>query len=519
MSRGVGSGLAGGRAVLALVACLTGGLLAAGTAQAYEPTGSDFRISNVFTDGEADRVGTDSAVAYNPIANEYLVVFRADPATDNEFEIYGRRVSAAGAPLGTDFRISNVGTDGDAARDADAPAVAYNQGTNEYMVVWSGDPLPADEEHEIYFQRVSAAGAPDAQGDVRVSNVDPGGPDRDAERPSVAANPETSQYLVTWQADDDEVDDKLEIYSRLISGAGVPVVSGDERISNGAPDSEQTFDSLAPDVAYNPASNEYLIVWQGEAFVDHPGLAEIFAQRVNTAGEPDDVQGDLRVSDLGADTATDRDGLVPAVAYNPINNAYLVVWRDDGYEGAADNEYEIFGQRISAIGDEQANDFRVSAVGTDGDAARLAGPPDVSFSTSGSEYLVVWHGNPLAMSGELEVYGQRLDANGGQLDGDQRISTAGAENDPMIDAEDPSVTFGSGSNSFLAAWTADDLGTNEEFEIFGRFLAPAPVVATPPPPQRAYELPKKKCKKKKKKKKKGKSAAAAKKKKKKKKKC
>jgi hypothetical protein len=524
MFRGEGRGLSGGRASLAVCACLIACLtatIAAGTAHAYVPTGSDFRISNVFTDGDASRVGTDSAVAYNSAQNEYLVVFRADPTTNDEFEIYGRRVNAAGAPLGSDFRISAVGDDGDADRDAEAPDVAYNAAAGQYLVVWSGDDLPADEEHEIFAQRVTAAGAPVSLTDIRISNVDPGGAERDAELPAVTADPEANRYLVSWQADDDELDDKLEIYARLVSGAGTPDAAGDFRISNGAPDSEQTFDAVASDAVYNSAANEYLVVWQGEAFEATPGLAEIWAQRVSAAGVPNDGQGDLRVSDVGADNAA-RDGLAPAVAYNPANNAYLVVWRDDGFTGAADNEFEIFGQRMSAIGDEQADDFRISTVGTDGDASRAADAPDAAFSTAAGEYLVAWHSDGLATEDEHEIFGQRLTANGGGLDGDQRISSAGSDGVPSIDALDPSVAFGSASNRFLTTWSADDLGTNDEFEIFGRLLAPAPTTGAPPPPppERAYELPKK-CKKKKKKKKKGKSLAAAakKKKKKKKKKC
>jgi hypothetical protein len=518
MSRGEGTGITGGRLLLAVFACLVGLIAAGGTAHAYVPTGSDFRISNVFTDTDATRAGTDSAVAYNSSANEFLVVFRADVQADNEFEIYGRRVNAAGAPLGVDFRISNVGNDLDATRDAEAPDVAFNAASGEYLVVWSGDQI-GNEEHEIYLQRVSAAGVPHADGDVRVSNVDPGGPERDAELPSVSADPEANRYLVSWQADDDEVDDKLEIYTRLVDGVGVPDPLGDERISNGAPDSVQTFDAVASDVAYNAAANEYLVVWQGEAFEAAPGVAEIWAQRVSAAGVPDDVQGDLRVSDLGSDTNPDQDGLAPALAYNPFNNTYLVVWRDDGYTGAADGEFEIFGQRMSAIGDEQLDDFRLSAVGDDGDAGRAAGAPAAAFNGT-SEYLVAWDGDGLTTDDEFEVFTQRLSANGDPIGGDTRVSSAGPDGENSRHAIDPALAFGAGSNQYLATWTADDLATNNEDEIFGRRLAPVPVKAAPPPPppRRAYKLPKK-CKKKKKKKK-GKSlAAAAKKKKKKKKKC
>ena len=237
MSRGAEKGPRGRAAVLALAVGLVAGAFAA-SAHAYVPTGSDFRISNVFTDGDATRVGTDSAVAYNSSANEYLVVFRADPVTDDEFEVYGRRVSAAGVPQGSDFRISNVGTDGDPLRSAETPAVAFNAASGEYLVVWSGD-QQADEEHEIYGQRVGTGGVPNAQGDFRISVVGTNGDgDRDAFSPAVAANPEAGGYLVTWQADDLPTEGREEIFGRLVSSLGVPGATEEFRYSEVGPDSD-----------------------------------------------------------------------------------------------------------------------------------------------------------------------------------------------------------------------------------------------------------------------------------------
>src|SRR5687768_4063715 len=46
------------------------------------------------------------------------------------------QAQAAFGPLDADFRISNVGTDADAARDATNVAVAYNPTANEYLVTW-----------------------------------------------------------------------------------------------------------------------------------------------------------------------------------------------------------------------------------------------------------------------------------------------------------------------------------------------------------------------------------------------
>ena len=55
-----------------------------------------------------------ASVAYNSHANEYLVVWHGNGlATDGGVEVFGQRVSAIGAELGGDFRISTTGSDGD----------------------------------------------------------------------------------------------------------------------------------------------------------------------------------------------------------------------------------------------------------------------------------------------------------------------------------------------------------------------------------------------------------------------
>ena len=118
------------------------------------------------------RDGAAAAVAYNATVNEYLVSWTADGlAVGDELEVFGQRVSAAGTEVGTDFRISNVGTDNDAGRDAGGSAVAYNATANEYVVTWAGDGLATDNENEVFGQRVSAAGARGRHDDFRISNV------------------------------------------------------------------------------------------------------------------------------------------------------------------------------------------------------------------------------------------------------------------------------------------------------------------------------------------------------------
>jgi len=91
-------------------------------------------------------------------------VWRGDdntaPLVNDEYEVFGQRVDAAtGAQIGADFRLSDMGPDGDANYDAFDPAVAYNRTNNQYLVVWYGDddtPPLVDGEYEVFGQRFAS---------------------------------------------------------------------------------------------------------------------------------------------------------------------------------------------------------------------------------------------------------------------------------------------------------------------------------------------------------------------------
>src|SRR5262245_1151572 len=243
----------------------------------------------------------DPAVAYNPPANEYLVVWEgndtAGPLGNTGQEIYGQRLSAAGGQVGAhDFRLSDMGTEGDTSFNAFEPAVAYNGASNEYLVVWSGDdntgPL-VDQEYEIFGQRVSAAtGAEVGANDFRISDM---GPDGDtgfgAFDSAVTYNGTNNEYLVVWSGDDNTgplAKDEFEVFGQRLAATGAEVGENDFRLSDLGPDGDTRFGAGSPAVAYNRASNEYLVVWGGD---DNTGQlandeSEIFGQRYAAPDPP-----------------------------------------------------------------------------------------------------------------------------------------------------------------------------------------------------------------------------------------
>jgi len=451
---------------------------------------NDFRLSDMGPDGDANCGAGIPAVAYNSTEDEYLVVWSGDDGTgglvDEEYEIFGQRVSAAtGAEIGADFRLSDMGPDGDANYDAGVPAVAYNSAGNEYLVVWNGDddtgPL-VDEELEIFGQRVAATGAEIGANDFRLSDMGPGGDaSYDARHPAVAYNSTDDEYLVVWEGDDDTgllVDEELEIFGQLVDAATGAEIGSDFRLSDMGPDGDANYDASSPAVAYNSAEDEYLVVWYGDddtgALVD--GEFEVFGQRVSVTGAEIGAN-DFRLSDMGPDGHAYYDAFSPAVAYNSAGNEYLVVWESDDDTGAlAIEEHEIFGQRVSATGAEiGANDFRLSDMGPDGNVNYDAWDPAVAYNGTGNEYLVVWYGDDDTGGlgyNEDEIFGQRVSATGMEIGtNDFRLSDMGPDGKVSYDAGDPAVAYNSANNEYLVVWRGDDdTGglVNEEREIFGQ---------------------------------------------------
>jgi hypothetical protein len=202
---------------------------------------------------------------------------------------------------------------------------------------------------------------------------------------------------------------------------------------------------------------------------------EIFGQRINAAFGAAVGVNDFRISAMGPDGNDEFGAFEPAVAYNSTDNQYLVVWRgDDDNAPLVDNEFEIFGQRLSATGGQLgANDFQISDMGPDGDTAFGAFRPAVAYNSPDNQYLVAWQGQDDAALLEWEIYGQRLSRLGAALGtNDLRISDIGPEGASAYAAYEPAVAYNSTNNQYLVVWRGDD-ATDNEFEIYGQRLGPA----------------------------------------------
>jgi hypothetical protein len=401
----------------------------------------------------------------------------------DEFEIFGQFLDAvSGGEIGqNDFRLSDVGGTGGTAYESKNPGVVYNPVNNEYFVVWWGDDNTSgvsDNENEIFGQRIGATtGQEIGNNDFRISDMGPAGDKQYvASMPALAYNSHNHEYLVVWVGVDNTGGlgkNESEVFGQRISAAtGQETGTNDFRISEFQGTGVNGYYVGFPKVAYNDTENEYLVIWL--TYI----ASDIAGQRLDAATGQQVGPNDFPVSDIrGSGMILSAD-----ITYNSINNEYLVVWcGTDTTYGLVPLEMEIFGQRLDgATGVEIGeNDFRISDMGGTGDPTYGAYYPKVTYNGDDNEYLIVWQGDDTVdglADNEFEIFGQRLDgATGGEIgENDFRISEMGGTGDPALNASGPAVTYNPAERKYLVTWEGDENVeglVDQEFEIFGTWLA------------------------------------------------
>ena len=364
-----------------------------------------------------------------------------------------------------DFRISAMGGTGDTNYRGIRAAIAYNSVDHEYLVVWRGDhTTPGDDKFEIFGQRIHATtGAELGSNDFQISEMSSAGFTNGAHTPDVAYNPTTNQYLVVWSGKDDlepEPFESFEIWGQRIDGATGDPLGGDFLISDMGTSATQPdlFNAVTPAVAYNSAANEYLVVWSGDDDIgggpEGNEQFEIWGQRLDgDTGTEAGAADDFRISSTGGTTSAFFDANRPAVAYNEVDDEYLVAWDgDDGTPPYADNELEIWVQRLDNEGAELGGDVRITSIGPTGNSGYLVVDPEVAYSPDDNEYLVVFTATanlPMGLPSELEIFAQRLDgATGAEVGTDDvRITDVGGTGETTYDAEMPDVAYSTTTTS------------------------------------------------------------------------
>jgi hypothetical protein len=303
------------------------------------------------------------------------------------------------------------------------PAIAYNYSiaVPEWLVVWEDE---RDGDWDIYAQRVDTNGTIKGEVICVADSAD------DLRRPAVAYDTTQNRYLVAWQ---NEGATKA-IGARVLNLNGTPFAAAIDLTTG-------TFARTRPDVAYNPAANQYLVIWEYELAADDHN---IWGRRVNPDGTADGGTFEI--------ITHPDDDLEPALVAYP-GGQYLLAWTSD-----RSGTYNVVGKQLPSSGDPTGQStFQISA--GSGDERNL----DVALNTGNGRALVVWEDSrdDPGDDSNWDVYGRQVRSDGSTPDAGFAICTAAGSQ------REPAVTFNwaTGYQEYLVVW--DGLITIQAARVSG----------------------------------------------------
>ncbi len=360
------------------------------------------------------------SIAYNSTDDVYLVVYEVETTAANH-DIKAKIVGSNGSVLSS-FAIS---TD---SKSEFNPRVAYNSALNQYMVVW--EVKRSDTIYDIYAKIINSTGALIIYPYVTRYNALETNPD-------VAYNTVDDQYIVTWEGQP-TVGNK-NIYARIFDSNGLlPAGTGTFIITI------ESYSESFPSVAYNPADNNYLVLWHGQ---EESSSYYIYGKIVTSSTS---IGSLFSIGTYGSNNTN------PRCAWNPSAGEYLVVME----EAYPDNSVvAVKGQRLNGSAVKQGSVFQISGPGW----TKKYAYPDVAYNAFSNEYLVSYVYAPSPTN--FNICSRQV-ASGGTLPDSETVVAYLEYNESL-----PAVASGAKSSTLptnLIVWQ-DDRATGIQPDIWGGF--------------------------------------------------
>jgi hypothetical protein len=364
---------------------------------------------------------THPKLAYDPNVNRVLVVYES--LTD----IYGQLRNTDGTPLGLEIMISNgAGTQQDVA-------VAFDTANRRFLAVWRDGRNSLTTGEDIYGQFLNADGFPSG-GNFVISNA-PG----NQVAPSVVFDTINQRFLVAWEDGRNAGTTGEDIYGQLVNADGS--LFGTVSDVNFAI-SQALNDQLAPSVAYDTINQTFLVAWRDGRNALTTG-EDIYGQFIHADGSLSEEY--VVISEATGDQTT------PSVAYDTINQRFLVVWQD-GRNSLTTGE-DIYGQLFNPNGSLSGENVIIS------DAAGNQLVPSVAYDIVNQRFLVAWEdGRNLLTTGQ-DIYGQLIHADGSPYQTASNVNFV--ISDAVNDQDLPSPTFNSNCANYLVAFQTEETGPSE----------------------------------------------------------
>lgn len=361
------------------------------------------------------------SVAYNWKHREYLVVWHDTWAIGTR-DIRAARVSQSGQLLNL-FTVYEHAT-----KDSAQPSVEYDPVNDRYLVVWVFDAAGNGSDWDLYGRFVPWWGTSSNLTEFPISTWG-----THQWNPKVAYNGVLEEFLVVWNNQYQAGTPPMYISGRRVKadGSGFPGGASDLTIS------DATQNRVNPDVTYNLARNEYLVVYDN--------AVDIFGIRL-TGDLSHNFGGEFGIAGWpGAE-------IHPAVAACKGADQYLVAWQ--AYQGTASDD-AIYARFIGGDG-------ALAGVHLIDDTTSPEQDPDVACNQAGQQYLIAW---------QTRYTNVKFGISGRLVHPDETMDTAFDIVYPgsVTDRTQPAIA-GSSTN-YLIAWEHQRDGTSYQ-DIHGRLITP-----------------------------------------------
>lgn len=409
--------------LVASVLILAGGVVSArarlsGLAAASATAGP--HLSDEIVISSLDNEEYFPSVAYNWKHHEYLVVWHTKWAIGTR-DIRAARVSDTGQVLGT-FTVYEHAT-----KDSVQPAVAYDPVNDRYLVAWIFDASGNGSDYDLYGRLIPWDGPSASLQAFAICTWN-----THQWNPKVAYGRAVEEFLVVW-ANENQVG-SVPMY---ISGRRVKAADGSFPGSTSDLTVSETLENrVNPDVTYNLARNEYLVVYDN--------AVDIFGIRL-TGDLSHNFGGEFGIAGWSAAE------IHPAVAACKGANQYLVAWQSDQGTGN-DAIYARFIDGGGTLGNVHLIDDTTSPEQEAGVACNL----------SGTQYLVTWQTRYTNL--KYGIWGRLVQPDETMESGFDIVSPG-----PATDRTNP-ISAG-GHTNYLVAWEHQRDGTSYQ-DIHGRLVTP-----------------------------------------------
>jgi hypothetical protein len=254
-------------------------------------------------------------IVFNSKRRQYLVVY--NDSRNNVANVYGVIVGEDGTIIKEDFAITKAVESTDGGRINAYPC--YNPKDDTYLINWEDFRNASDwrDPGDIYGALLDGDGTirendipmvddyrKDDEGDQRVQNI--------------VYNPHRNEFLASWWDSSPSLQGGGGVVGRIINADGIP--EGSDYVVADA----LGFQSF-PHLVYVEDKKMYFAVWDDNRneTPDTEGENEdVYAKWLHSTGEP------VASADIPICTEERNQGY-SEVAYNPVMNRFLIVWRDE----------------------------------------------------------------------------------------------------------------------------------------------------------------------------------------------